>query len=271
MAALAWQGLDLARIDLQGTGIEHLVAGISYVGVRIGGLMVFAPFTGSDAISISVKAVLTLVLTALIYPVSPPLVFSQSAAGWVKVVAGEAVIGMSLGLLLQFVFEAAQFAGQIFGIQTGFSLVTLLDPQTQADSSSLVVFTQLMTLVLFLEMNVHHWILRGVAASFNYLPPGMLGNLHSLTRGILHAAAGLWLAGLQIATPLLAATLLVEIALGFVGKAAPQLPATLAGLPVKSILGLLVLAAGAAGWPRFFEGQFTNAISQAEGLLHLAK
>src|SRR5207244_2134284 len=102
--------------------------------------MLFAPFTGSEVISTPVKAVLALLITALIYPVSPVMAIASSAVGWMKIVAGEAVIGIAMGLMLQFAFEAAQFAGQLFGIQTGFSLITLLDPQTQADSPSLAVF-----------------------------------------------------------------------------------------------------------------------------------
>jgi flagellar biosynthesis protein FliR len=259
------------QFDLRHLDLQQIIAGISFTGVRIGGLMTFAPFTGSTAISAPVKAVLTLLVTALVYPVSPVIAIRASAIGWMKIIAGEAVIGLALGLMLQFVFEAAQFAGQILGIQTGFSLVTLLDPQTQADSPSLSVFTQLMVLLLFLEMNVHHWALRGVAASFTYLPPGSLGNFRVLTAGIFKAAGGLWLAGLQMAASVLAVTLLVEITLGFIGKAAPQLPATLAGLPVKTLLGLTVLGIAAGGWPHFFERQFMTAIASGERLLHLAR
>ncbi len=257
---------DFSQINLQ-----QIVAAVTFTGVRIGGVMVFAPFTGSEGISTPVKAVLTLLVTALVYPVSSVAGITANPIGWVKVVSGEAVIGLVLGLLLQFSFEAAQFAGQIFGMQTGFSLVTLLDPQSQAESPSLTVFTRLVALLLFLEMNVHHWILRGVAASFAYLPPGAIGNLRILSAGTLQSAAGLWLAGLQMAAPVLAATLLVDIALGFVGKAAPQLPATLAGLPVKSVLGLAVMAFAAHSWPRLFERQFTIAIAGGERLLHLAR
>ncbi len=257
--------------DLSHVNLQQIVAAVSFTGVRIGGVMVFAPFTGSDSISMPVKAVLTLLVTALVYPVSQFAGITADAIGWIKVVSGEAVIGLALGLLLQFSFEAAQFAGQIFGFQTGFSLVTLLDPQSQAESPVFSVFTQLIALLLFLEMNVHHWVLRGVTASFAYLPPGGLGDLQILSAGMLQSAAGLWLAGLQIAAPVLAATLVVDVALGFVGKAAPQLPATLAGLPVKSFVGLAVMAVAARSWPRLFERQFTVAIVGAERLLHLAK
>jgi flagellar biosynthetic protein FliR len=233
--------------------------------------MVFAPFTGRDSISGPIKAVLTLLVTVLIYPNIHLAGVSADPLGWIKVAAGEAVIGLGLGLLLQFAFEAAQFAGQIFGMQTGFSLITLLDPQTEADSPSLIVFMRLMAILAFLELNVHHWILRGVSASFSYLPPGGLGNLHWLSAGILDAAGGLWLAGVQMAGPVLAVTVLADITLGFVGKVAPQLTATLAGIPVKNVLGLSVMGIGARAWPRFFEREFTSAIAHAEKVLHLAR
>ena len=250
--------------------LEQIVAGVMFTGVRVGGIMTFAPFTSSEAISIPVKAVLTLLVTAALYPASGIAGVQADALGWLRIAAGEGVIGLATGLLLQLSFEAVRFAGQICGVQTGFSLVTLLDPQTAADSPSLVVFTQLMALVAFLNLNVHHWLLRGVAASFAYLPPGGLRHLGAMSGGVLHAASGLWLAGLQMAAPVLMATVLTDVALGFVGKVAPQLPATLAGLPVKNLLGLAVLALTARAWPHFFEHEFMLAITQAERLLHLA-
>jgi flagellar biosynthetic protein FliR len=92
-----------------------------------------------------------------------------------------------------------------------------------------------------------------------------------LSAGILDAAGGLWLAGLQIAGPVLAVTVVADVTLGFVGKVAPQLPATLAGIPVKNVLGLSVMGIGARAWPRFFEREFVSAIAQAEKVLHLAR
>lgn len=250
--------------------LEQIAAGVMFAGVRVGGLMVFAPFTGNATISAPVKAALTLLITAVIYPAANIRGIRVDALGWMSIAAGEAVIGLAIGLLLQFSFEAVQFAGQICGIQTGFSLVTLLDPETQADSPSLVVFMQLMALVTFLDLNVHHWVLRGVAASFAYVPPGGLRHLGWLSGGVLHAAGGLWLAGLQMAAPVLALTVVIDVALGFVGKVAPQLPATLAGLPVKNLLGLATLAIAARAWPGFFAHEFTLALTQAGKVLHLA-
>jgi len=176
-----------------------------------------------------------------------------------------------LGLSMQLVFEAAQFAGQVVGVQTGFSLITLLDPQTQADTPVLSIFHQLIALLIFFQLNVHHWLLRGLATSFSYLPPGA-SLTHSLaSMALLQSAGSIWLVGLEIAAPVVVATLVVDIALGFLGKASPQLPVVLVGLSVKNILGLAVLAASFTLWPRIFERQFASAIGLGERLLHLAK
>ncbi len=125
-------------------------------------------------------------------------------------------------------------------------------------------------LLIFLQLDVHHWLLRALAASFIYLPAGAAMAGGELTRQLLHAAGGIWLAGVQIAAPALLATLLADLVLGFLGKASPQLPVLFLGLSVKSMVGLTVLALSLKYWPGLFERYFGNAIHWAERLMHLA-
>lgn len=251
--------------------LDHLITAIVFVGVRIGGVMIFPPFFGSSGIPLQMKTGLTLALTALLFPVAGVVAVQSGMLGWVRLVANEMVIGLMLGMVMQFVFEAAQFAGTMVGVQTGFSLITLLDPQTQADTPVMAIFQQMIVLLIFFQLNVHHWLLRGLAASFNYLPPGV-SLTHSLAgAALLQSAGSIWLVGLEIAAPVIVATVVADIALGFLGKASPQLPVVLVGLSVKNILGLVVLASSFALWPRLFEHHFAAAIRSGERLLHLAK
>jgi hypothetical protein len=69
----------------------------------------------------------------------------------------------------------------------------------------------------------------------------------------------------QIAAPSLVATLVADMALGFLGKASPQLPVLFIGLAVKNLVGLTVLMAAMAYWPRMFSQQFAKAIRVGEG------
>ena len=76
---------------------------------------------------------------------------------------------------------------------------------------------------------------------------------------------------MQIAAPSLAATLVADVALGFLGKASPQLPVLFIGIAVKNLIGLMVMIAAIAYWPRVFGSQFERGVELAERLLHLAR
>ena len=141
------------------------------IGVRLTGIMLFAPFFGSAAIPARVKAMLVITLTALLYPMLsakiPPLSISQ----WPMMVFSELLIGIALGVATNIVFDGVQMAGQVLSVQMGYSLVSILDPQTLAESTVVATFHQTIAMLIFLRLNVHFWILRALARSFDYLPP----------------------------------------------------------------------------------------------------
>jgi len=251
--------------------LESVVTALLLIAMRVSGLMLGAPFLSSEGIPAAVKAGFVLALTALLYPVCRLPRWESSTLGWMGLAGGEIAIGLLLGLAAQLTIEAAQMAGHLFGLQAGYSLVTLLDPQTQADMPVLATFNQLVALLIFLRLDVHHWLLRALAASFSYLPPGAgISNWRS-GAGLLQAAGGMWLLGLEIAAPVVAATLLVDVTLGFLAKASPQMPILFLGLPLKTLLSLAVIAGTLALWPGIFERHFAGGISLGERLLHLAR
>lgn len=247
--------------------LDQLLAAAVFIGARIAGLMVYCPFLGSNAIPLPLKASLTLLVTALVYTLHGPLQLDLNAWQWVGVALSEVGIGLVLGLTANFMMEAPMMAGQILGVQMGYSLATLFDPQTQADTPVLAEFHRLAALLIFLHLNVHHWLLRAVVRSFAYLPAGAAPSSLAATSGLLHAAGAIFLAGVQIAAPGLAATLVADVGLGFLGKASPQLPVLFIGLAVKNLLGLAILIVVVAYWPNAFSRLFFESITVGERLL----
>jgi flagellar biosynthesis protein FliR len=241
------------------------------IGVRLTGLMLFAPFFGSVAISSRVKAVLVLALTALLYPTIsvkiPPMTISE----WPMMVLGELLVGLAIGVATNIVFDGVQMAGQILSVQMGYSLVNILDPQTQVESTVVATFHQTIAMLVFLRLSVHLWILGTLARSFDYLPPSSGHFGAAFTLCAIRSAASVFAIGVQIAAPVLSATLLADVALGLLGKASPQLPLMLLGPAVKSVLGLLILISALKYWPDIFEHLFLNSIRQADQLLHLVR
>jgi len=240
------------------------------IALRVGGFMSFAPFLGSISVPARIKAAFTLTLTALLYPICNVPQFVLTPFGWTRLALAELTLGLALGLCLQFVIEGALLAGQLASFQFSFSLVNIIDPQTNVDTPVLSIFHQLLALLLFLQLNFHHWLLRGLVKSFVYVPVGSIVISTAVMKELLRAAGGMWLIGLQIATPVLLATLLLDVTVAFLSKASPQMPAIFLSIPLKSLIGYAVLAIAIGMWPGIFEKQFALALGWSERLLHLA-
>jgi flagellar biosynthetic protein FliR len=123
---------------------------------------------------------------------------------------------------------------------------------------------------MFLQLNVHHWILRALDRSFSYLPVGSAVASQLVTGELIHVMGALFILGIQIAAPVLLATMMMDLILGFLSKASPQLPALLLGIPIKNLTGYALLIGATGLWPAILERRFAIAVGTAEKLLHLA-
>lgn len=254
--------------------IQRLLMPALLLGVRVAGLMSFAPFLGSTSISVRFKAALTIAVTVFLYPVCAPQIGRTAAlttSGWLTTVLTESCLGLLMGLATQFVFEGAQFAGQFASIQMGLSLVTILDPQTQADTPVMSVFFQTVALFFFLQLNVHHWMIRAIAKSYALVPVGSVTISAPLVREFFHVAASIWIVGAELAGPIVLATMVVDLSLKFLGKVSPQIPVMLVGVSLKLLLGLAILITALGHWPSFFQSHFAAALSAADHLLKLSR
>lgn len=249
---------------------QAIIGAALAIGVRLTGLMLFAPFLGSAVIPARVKAIFVLAMTFLLYPSVKQQNLPQSLGEWPMLIFIEFAIGVGMGIATNLVFEGAQLAGQILGVQMGYSLVNILDPQSQVDTTVVSVFYQSIVMLLFLRMDVHYWLLRAVGNSFLYLPPGTAHLNNLFTQGVFKTVGSLFGIGIQIAAPVLSATLAADVVLGLMGKASPQMPLMLLGPAVKSLLGLLILVATLKYWPDLFSRLFMDSMTKGEQLLHLA-
>ncbi len=250
--------------------LEQTLAAWMIAGTRVSGVIIAAPFLGSLSVPVRIKLGLGFVFTMMLVPMVASPKAGMPPSALVSVLVGEFAIGFLLGFTLQFVFEGALVAGNALGIQMGYALASVINPQSQADTPVLATFHELIVLLLFIQLQVPHWLLRGLARSFQYLPPGNFALTVPPLAMFLHFTASLWVTAVQIAAPVLVATLFTDVALGFLGKASPQLPVLFVGLSIKSMLGLLLLGGAVAFWPRFFDARFQQAMEMSERILRLA-
>jgi flagellar biosynthetic protein FliR len=215
--------------------------------VRVSGLMLFAPFFSSSALPVRAKAALVLAVSFLIAPLVATLPNAHAEIGFAALL-GELSVGLVYGLTLALLDEMLLFAGQIAGVQFSFSLVNLLDPSTHIETPLLGNLFQLMGTLVVVAAGLDRILLASLVRSFR-------------------AAGGVFLAGVELAAPVLAATMLVEIAVALLGKMSPQLPVMSLTVPIKTLTGFAILAGSLALWPRFIEARFAGLLDMAEQLM----
>ncbi len=242
------------------------LSGMTLALVRVSGMVVFAPFFSSSALPVRTKSVLVLAIAFLLAPLVATLPNAHAEIGFAALL-GELAVGLVYGLTLALLNEMLLFAGQIAGVQFSFSLVNLLDPSTHIETPLLGDLFQLMGTLVILAAGLDRILLASLIRSFHAVPLGTYGLAPVAGLAIVRAAGGIFLAGVELAAPVLAGTMLVEIAVALLGRLSPQLPVMSLTVPLKTLTGFGILAGSLALWPRFIEARFSGLLDMAERLI----
>lgn len=238
--------------------------------IRLSGMVAFAPFFSSTALPVRTKAVFVLATTYLLAPIVATLPHANSAITFFAI-AGELAAGLLYGLVLALLNEMLLYAGQIVGLQFSFSLVNLLDPASLIQTPLMGEMFQLMGTLVVVTAGLDRILLASMVRSFRAVPLGSYAMVPVSTGGVVAAASGIFLAAVELAAPVLAATLLVEIAVSLLGKLSPQLPVMSLTVPLKTLSGFGLLLGSLALWPRFIEARFDGLLDLAEKLIAIQR
>jgi flagellar biosynthetic protein FliR len=244
----------------------HFLSAMLLTLVRLSGALVFVPFFSSTALPARVKAVFAGALAILLAPLVAALPNAHAEIGFASLL-GELAVGLVYGLSLTLLGEMLIFTGQIAGLQLSFSLVNLLDPTSSIQTPLLGDLFQLMGTLVVLAAGLDRIFIASVIRSFRAAPLGTFALTEPTALVIVRSAAGIFLAAVELAAPILAATMLVEIAVSLVGKLSPQLPVMSITVPLKTVTGFAILLGSLALWPRFIEARFASLLDMAERLV----
>jgi flagellar biosynthesis protein FliR len=234
--------------------------------VRVSGVIMFAPFFSSTSLPIRTKAMFVGTVAFLLAPVVAALPQASVDISFAALL-GELAVGLVYGLTLALLSEMLLFAGQIVGLQFSFSLVNLMDPTSNSQTPLMGELFQLVGTLVVIAAGLDRILLASMVRSFHAVPLGQFALTQVSSGAITRAASGVFLAGVELAAPVLAATMLVEIAVSLMGKLSPQLPVMNLTVPIKTITGLLILSGSLALWPRFIEARFAGLLDLAERLI----
>lgn len=242
------------------------LAAMTLALVRVSGMVVFAPFFSSTALPVRAKAVFVLAVAWLLAPLVATVPNAHADINFTAIL-GELAIGLLYGLCLALLNEMLLFAGQIAGVQFSFSLVNLMDPSSSIETPLLGNLFQLMGTLVLITAGLDRILLASLFRSFRAVPLGTYALAPAAGAAMVRAAGGVFVAAVELAAPILAATMLVEIAIALMGKLSPQLPVMFLTVPIKTLTGFVVLAGSLALWPRFIEDRFSSLLDLAQQLV----
>lgn len=214
--------------------------------LRVAGLVWFAPGLGSERVPPQVRLFLALGLAVVVVPVAvtEPVV-PEGLEQFIILCLAELAFGMALGLSLAALLEAFRLGGELLDLQMGLSVATLFDSSTAQQSGLLGTIYYLLAVVLLMQADAHHLLLRGVVASFRITPVGTLCADPGLQQVMTDLTRSMLIMGLTVAAPVMVALLLADLGLGLVARAVPQVNVFLVGIPAKIALGLAIAVASA--------------------------
>jgi len=210
---------------------------------RISLVLFLLPFFGGESLPKPVKAVVCIILTLGLWPALsfPPRYFPAHPLSIAVMLFGELILGLVLGLLVRFLFAAIQTGGQLVGFQMGFAMINVIDPISGISEAVTAHFLYMTSLLTFLSLNGHLFLLKGLAQSFEIVPPGGLLITPQLVNQIFLFSGQIFVLAIKIAAPVMTAIFLVDLALALISRAAPQMNVLFVGFPIKIGVGFLFL------------------------------
>jgi flagellar biosynthetic protein FliR len=233
---------------------------------RLSGLRVFAPRFSSAAIEPRIKAGCVIALAVMLAPALAAVPGARAVLD-MRAELGELGVGLVFGLSLSLLNEALTFAGTLLGLQFSFSLVNLMDPNSMIETPVLGQMLSWMGVLVIIGAGLDRTLLAAVVRSFCTVPLGQAVIQAKTGEALAMMAGGIFLAGLQLAAPVLAATLTVEVVIALVSRLAPQLPAMVVSIPLKTMVAYVVLIGSLAVWPGWIERHFTALLDAAGRLM----
>jgi flagellar biosynthetic protein FliR len=251
--------------------LGHLTAGLegyAWAFLRLSGFLMVAPLFGQSLVPGRVKLVFALFMTLVLAPLSPPAAFIDPfSATALLTAAQQLLIGVALGFVVQLVFDALLFAGQVIANTMGLGFATMVDPNRGASTVVVSQFFLILGLLLFLAVDGHLVLLSVLADSFRWLPPGPAGLTAPAFATVAAWGGKIFSAGALIALPAVVGLLLVNLALGVVSRAAPQLNLFAVGFPASMLLGFAMLMLSLPSLQGGFERLLLEAFASVQQIL----
>jgi flagellar biosynthetic protein FliR len=212
--------------------------------VRVSCMLATMPIFGTRMIPPQVKVLLSFCMTLVMFPIIKlsaaslvPQTFNESI---ILLIIREVFFGLFMGFLMRLIFMSVEIAGQILSITLGLSAAQLVNPAFNEPNSIVEQFETILGTLLFLAINGHHLFFEALYRSFELAPLGILAVKSGAMNSVTTLTSEIFAIGVKLAGPMIAVILFLNLALGVVGRAVPQINVFVISFPINILVGLFI-------------------------------
>lgn len=235
---------------------------------RVGALIVSSPIFGRVTIPRMVKIALAVSVTMMFFIWIPPVADIQytSLIGFTLICAKEVLIGVALAYVTNAFFSIAYTAGQLIDMQIGFGIVNVYDPQNNSQIPMTGNMLNLVLLIVFFMVNGHLRLVQIIYITLEKLPVGNVTLSPDIAMVALEVFTMSFTLGVMVALPVIASGLILEITFGALMRTVPQMNMFVVGIPIKILIGFVVIIAILPVYLNFSDRIFTEMFSGIESM-----
>jgi flagellar biosynthetic protein FliR len=214
------------------------------VFARVGAFVTTMPGFGDTPAPTRVRLafafLMCLVVTPVVAPTLPQIPPSVGELG--GDILREVLIGLAIGAILRAFLAAMATAGEVISLSTTLSFAQTANPTEAQQNTTIATFLSLMAVVLIMATNLHHLFIAAMVRSYTLFPYGHAPPVADFAQLAIRTVADAFALGIQLAAPIIAFSLIFNIATGLVGRAMPSFQIYFAAAPLNVLLGLSLLA-----------------------------
>ena len=211
--------------------------------MRVASFIYIAPFFSMSNTPRNVRIGLSLFISILLYNVIPHTALEYSTLiEYLMIVLKEVLTGLIIGLGANLCSMIVNFAGHIADMETGLSMVTLMDPATKDSVTISGVYYNYMIMLMLIISGMHRYLIKALAETYTLIPiNGQVFHVNKLLNGMLDFMGQYILIGFRICLPIFVVMVILNAVLGVLAKVSPQLNMFAVGMQIKVLTGLAVL------------------------------
>jgi flagellar biosynthetic protein FliR len=211
--------------------------------VRLTAFVVSWPVFGVETLSGHIKVLFATALSLMIFPTLEWSMEQKAAlqSSLLLLVAREAFFGFSLGYLARLFFFVFRITGDMISQAMGLNAASVFNPSLGSQIGSVEQFYLALVSLFYLAVDGHHALLIGLVKSFQFFKPAEVSLRVSQFTGLAQLTQEVIELGVRFSAPVVVAILVVNLILGIVGKAVPQLNVLVTSFPITILTGLILM------------------------------